>query len=105
MVLCCNLVTTFCFRRLVTTFCFRRLVTTFYLRVGDSDKPNIFDQTETTKIMVVGMLQNLSHRYSSHYSITKFVGFEPIYYAINLSVVSSSMIFIDLVFMFLLMYC
>ena len=93
-------------RNLVTTFCFRLFVTTFYLRVGDSDGSSIFDQTETTnQIMVVNILQNLSHRYFSHYSITKFVGFEPIYYIINLDVISSFMIFIDLLFMFLSMYC
>ena len=35
--------------------------------------------------------------YYSHYSIIKFIGFKPIYYAINLCDVSSSMIFSDLV--------
>ena len=44
------------------------------------------------KIMVVIMLKNLSHRYSSHY-IIKFIGFMPIYYVINMNIVSSYMIF------------
>ena len=47
--------------------------------------------------MVVSMLQNLSHKYYSHYIIIKFVGFELIYYVINFNVVSSSLIFSDLV--------
>ena len=47
--------------------------------------------------MVVGMLQNLSHEYYSHYNIIKFVRFEQIYYTIYLDVVSSSMLFSDLV--------
>ena len=51
--------------------------------------------------MVVGMLQNLSHRYFSYYSIIKFVSFELIYYAINLGVISSSMIFNEFVYVFL----
>ena len=58
----------------------------------------------TNQIMIVSMLQNLNHRYSNHYSIIKFVGFEPIYYTINLSVVSSSMFFNEFLSMFTLMY-
>ena len=47
------------------------------------------------------MLQNLSHyRYFSHYSIIKFEGFEPIYYTINAGAISYSMVFNDLVFVF-----
>ena len=42
--------------------------------------------------MIVSMLQNWSHKYFSHHSIIKFVCFEPIYYVINLGVVSFSMI-------------
>ena len=42
--------------------------------------------------MIVRMLQNWSHKYFSHHSIIKFVCFEPIYYVINLGVVSFSMI-------------
>ena len=50
--------------------------------------------------MIVNMLQNLSHKYYSHYIIIKFVGFELIYYVINFNIVSSSMIFSDLVYVF-----
>ena len=39
-------------------------------------------------------------------TIIKFIiVFEPIYYIVNLSGVSSSMVFSDLVFLFLSMYC
>ena len=44
------------------------------------------------QIMVVNMFKNWSCRYSSHY-IIKFVGFMPIYYVINLNIVSSFMVF------------
>ena len=42
--------------------------------------------------MVVSMLKNWSRRYSTHY-IIKFIGFMSIYYAINLDIVSSYMVF------------
>ena len=42
--------------------------------------------------MVVSMLKNWSRIYSNHY-IIKFVGFMPIYYTINLDIVSSYMVF------------
>ena len=43
--------------------------------------------------------------YYSHYRIIKFVNFKPIYCTINLGVVSSSMVFSDLVSVFISMYC
>ena len=46
-----------------------------------------------------------SDMYSSHYNIIKFIGFESINYALNLSAVSSFMIFNDLVSMFVSMNC
>ena len=54
--------------------------------------------------MVVKMLQNRNHRYFNNYSIIKFIGFESIYYAINLSAVLSSIVFSNLTYVFLLMY-
>ena len=47
---------------------------------------------------------NLSHRYSSHYSITKFIDFESVYYVINMDVVSSFIVFNEFVFVFPSMY-
>ena len=47
------------------------------------------------QIMVVGLLKNWSRRYFNHY-IIKFVGFMSIYYAINLDIVSSLMVFSNL---------
>ena len=44
------------------------------------------------QIMIIDMLNNYSLKYFSHY-IIKFVYFIPIYYAINLDIVSSYMIF------------
>ena len=43
--------------------------------------------------MIVNMLQNLSHMYSSHYRIIKYVSFKPIHYAINLNAASSFKVF------------
>ena len=45
--------------------------------------------------MIVNMLKNLSRRYSNHY-IIKFVGYMPIYCAINMNIISSFMVFNDL---------
>ena len=44
------------------------------------------------QIMVISMLKNWSRKYSNHY-IIKFVGFILIYYAVNLDIVSSCMVF------------
>ena len=38
------------------------------------------------QIMVFGMLQIWNNRYSSHYRIIKYLGFEPIIYVINLNI-------------------
>ena len=44
------------------------------------------------QIMIVSILKNKYRRYSNHY-IVKFVSFMPIYYAINLDIVSCFMVF------------
>ena len=49
------------------------------------------------QIMVVSMLKNWGCKYSSYY-IIKFIDFIPIYYAINLYIVSSFMFFTNLYF-------
>ena len=49
------------------------------------------------QIIIVGILKNLSYRYFSHYFI-KFIGFIQIYYAINLNIVSSCIVFSYLYF-------
>ena len=53
--------------------------------------------------MVINMLQNLSHMYSSHNGIIKYIGFKPIYYDTNPDVVSSSIFFRIFNFIFLSM--
>ena len=70
------------------------------------------DKKQEIKSMVVNMLRNLSYIYSSHdgnikcvNSTIKFISFESIHYAINMSVVSSIMVLRDFDFMFLSMYC
>ena len=45
------------------------------------------------QFMVVSMLKNWSCRYSSHY-IIKFASFMQIYYAINLDIVSSCILYL-----------
>ena len=54
---------------------------------------NLNDKTYSIKtsnqIMIVNMLYNLSHIYSSHYRIIKYIDFKLIHYAINLDVTSS----------------
>ena len=44
------------------------------------------------QIIVLSILKNWRRRYSNHY-IIKFIGFIPIYYFINLNIVSSYIIF------------
>ena len=62
--------------------------------------------------MVINMLQNMNHRYSSHNNTIKpagltikCIGFDPIHYAINLDVFSSFIVFNDFDFIFLSIYC
>ena len=57
------------------------------------------------------MLQNLSHMYYNHNNNIKYigstikcVGFEPIYYDINLNVVSSMLAFNDFDYIYVSMY-
>ena len=47
------------------------------------------------EIMIVSMLKNLNHIYSSHY-IIKFVDFMSIYYVMNMNIVSLFMVFRNL---------
>ena len=51
-----------------TTFCFHLLVATFYLYVNNSNRQSIFDEKDDKSYYSI-MLQNLNHKYSSHYSI------------------------------------
>ena len=69
----------------------RRLIAVFYLCGDDSDGQKRSDQFKISN-MIISILNNWSHRNSSNY-IIKFVSFIPIYYAINLDIVSSYMIF------------
>ena len=95
-----------------TTFWFSSLWCDTYLCLGDLDEQSISDQRQEIKSLVVNILQNWSHRYSSHNSNIKCVGstikctgFESIHYAINLNIVSSFMGFNDFDSIFLSMYC
>ena len=62
----------------------------FYLCGSDSDKEDRFDPSKISNY-VVNMLKNWSCKYSNNYFI-KFVGFIPIYYAINLNIISSCIV-------------
>ena len=56
----------------------------------------------SSQIMVVNMPQkNVSHMYSSHHRIIKYVDFKLIHCAINLDVASSSRLFSDFDYLFL----
>ena len=98
--------------RLSTTFWFSSSWCDVYLCLGDSDEQNIYNHIKEINLMVVNMLQNLSHRYFSHNSnikcislIIKCIDFESIHCTINLNVVSSFMVFSEFDFIFLSMYC
>ena len=51
--------------------------------------------------MVVNILQNLSHKYFSYYSIIKYISFESIYYVFNLNAILFFMIFSEFDYVFL----
>ena len=93
----------FCVIVLVRCFVFPHLGAAFYLYVSDLDKQNIFEQRQQIKLRsskyfrtrLIGILV----------TIIKFVGFELIYYTINLVDVSSFTVFSDLISYFLWMYC
>ena len=70
----------------------RCLVATLYLCVRTIHTCKTYLISRRYQIMVVSILKNYGHRYYSHY-IIKFVGFMPIYYTINLGIVSSYMVF------------
>ena len=70
------------------------------------------DQIQEIKSLVINMLHNWSHMYSSHNNNIKcvdstitYIGFESFHYAINLNVVLSFVVFNNFDFMFLSMYC
>ena len=83
-----------------------------YLYEDNSDAQNKSNHRQYIKSLVINMLQNLNHRYSSHNnnikyvaSIIKCIDFELIYYVINLNVVSYSIVFSDFDSIFISMYC
>ena len=115
---CCCLSTIFVCRLSVTFVC--RLTATFVCR---HRSPTLIcvKMIQTTQVysicdkkinsMVVNILHNWNHRYSSDNSNIKCVGstikcisFEPIHYTISLDIVSSSMIFNDFDSIFLWTY-
>ena len=58
-------------------------------------KTNLFNRIY--QIIIINMFKNMSRKYYSHY-IIKIVGFMPIYYTINIVIVSSCMVFSYLYF-------
>ena len=65
----------------------RRFISVEAIHTGKADLSSLRYQ-----IIMLSMFKNWSLRYSSHY-IIKFIGFISIYYAINLNIFSSYMIF------------
>ena len=69
------------------------------MTVGDSNSKT-YSIGHRHQITVVNMMKNWNHRYYSHYRIIKYVGFEPILYAINVNAKSSSNVFSEFDSMF-----
>ena len=65
----------------------RRFISVEAIHTGKADLSSLRYQ-----IMMLSMLKNWRLKYSSHY-IIKFIGLISIYYAINLNIFSSYMIF------------
>ena len=71
-----------------------------FLYVNDSNrKANSIKQSH--QIMIINILQNLSHMYSSHHRIIKCVGFKPIHCVTYLDDVSSFRVFNEFDYVFL----
>ena len=68
---CCRLDGWLCC--LSTTVWFSSSWYDIFLCLGDLDKQNMYDQRQEVKSMVVSMLKNWSHRYSSHNSNIKCI--------------------------------
>ena len=64
-------------------------------------RQNIFNLIETLN-HGHQYVAKLESRYSSHYIIIKYIGFEPIFYAINMDIMSSSKVFNKFDYMLLL---
>ena len=70
---------------------------------GLFERQSKFDQTKTSSLfMVVNMLKNWNHMYYSHHKIIKYIGFKSIHYAVNLDTQSSSIVFSEFDYVFLL---
>ena len=65
----------------------RRLVAAFYLQTSKVVLIN-----RKYQIIVISMLKNRNNKHSSNY-IIKFVSFMPVYYAINLNIILSCIVF------------
>ena len=75
--------------------------------LDNSNKQSIYDYGQEIKSIIV----NISYMYSKHNSnikcvdlIIKCINFESFYYAINLNIISFSMVFSNFDYMFLSMY-
>ena len=68
-----------------------------FICIGAIQTSKIDSINRKYQIIVIGILKNLSRKYSIH-CIIKSVGFIPTYYAINLNIVSAFMNFSNLYF-------
>ena len=91
--------------------CLLSLWCDIYLCEGDSNEQSIYNQLQENKSMIINMLHNWNNLYCNHNSnikcvasTIKCIGFELIYYAVNLDIVSSFMVFSDFNYMFLPIY-
>ena len=98
----CRLIVANCFYGFGTMICFSLSCCDVFFVYGRFKRQNIFDHMETTnQIIVINILQNYSYKYSSLNSFIKCIGFELIYYAINLSFIFESFVFYEFDYIFL----
>ena len=71
-----------------------------FIYVGAIEIDKAYSISRRYHITIINMLKNWSHRYYDYY-IIKFIGFIPIYYAINLNIVSYFMVFSNMYFGFI----
>ena len=102
MWLCCLGTSFICLRRSVTFICVRAIHTSKVYPIKDK-KSNQWSLI-CCRTRIKGILATIYSNIKCVGSTIKYIGFEPINYAINLDVVSSYKVFNDFDFMFLSMY-
>ena len=92
LLICCRFINVWFVVGLLRRGVVRRLIMNFYICKSDSDRQKTYLINRMYQIMIISILKNCNCKYYSRYFI-KFIGFMLIYYAINLYIVLSYIVF------------